>query len=188
MYYGLRSNKIHNWLRTKKTRNLYFGLLFVLISVIVFWIFFLYQPLECLINLEQQRVISLREQFINCELACKEYAKLEQKIKEQQQIIADSVHNEKNIECDYLNVLLQHEQQAGLTLDMCSRDYSNEDEGLIPCDLSCKLHGTLNQLVTFFELLSQSNAYLGCNKLSLNYENNEQFDINACFNYFIPSS
>jgi hypothetical protein len=180
MYYGPRGNRIHSWLLKKKPYYLYMGTFFILGALFFIWFILLYQPLNCFIKLEHHHFLSLHEQCMNGVAAQEVCKQLEQKVQENKRVLTDSVQAESTD--DYLAFLIDHIAQAKLHLCSCSRDDESMYEGYHI--LNCKLLGTLEQLLYFFDRLVQSGKYVGCNRLSLTHDDNKQFDISCSLDYF----
>lgn len=183
MYYGPRGNRIHSWLLPKKSHHRYVGTLLVIVAIVVAWTIFLYQPLNCLIDIETQNIISAQERSANGIIAQKKCQELEQKLKENKQFLESATQTSAKAEQDYLTFLVDQAQKSGIILSSCSRAHEGKRDGLEYCSLTCRLCSTFECLLRFFDNIVQSGKHIGCSHLALISDSDKSFDISCRFDY-----
>lgn len=187
MYCGPNKNKVHSWLLRKKSHYRYMGTFLMLVALCTVWAVFVYQPLNCIIELEKQQTSALQEQCINGAEAQKVCEQLEKLLEESRQMLAHTSETEEDSVHYYFTFLLEQIQKAGLSFYSCSRSYENEQDGLAKYLINVKMQGSLKQLLQFFNYFVQSDSYVGCNNLSLSCANDKKLDISCDFTYFVQS-
>lgn len=187
MYYGPRGNKIHSWLIKKKSSHRYIGTFLFLTVLVIAWVIFLYQPLNCIITLEKQKAIALKEQYNNGVEAQKVCKQLESKIQGSRDIVVRSSDAQEERESDYLSFLLNHAEQAGLKCCSCSRSSEKEYDGLFQYEVTCKMNGSLKQAIQFFDQLVKSTNNFGCSQVFFNHVHADEFNISCVFTYVLAT-
>jgi len=185
MYCGPQGNRIYSWLLTKKLHHCYLGTFFTVIVLFSVWAIFFYQPFNCIIEGERQNIISAQERFVNGAVAQKKCQELEQKLKESKQLIESVTQKSARADQDYLVFLVEHAQQAGLAFCSCSRAYKDKQEGLEICSLNCRMRGTVDHLLRFFDTIVQSCKHIGCSHFSIVCDSDKQSDISCSFDYVV---
>jgi len=183
MYYGPQGNKVHSWLLTKKSYHRYCGTLFVATAFFTTWVIFLYQPLASMIDIERERSYAFQEQCSNGAAAQEGCKKLEQQVKDNKLLLERSSQIEQDSNHENLTFLLDTVESAGLVVNGCACADENECEGLVENCLNFKMHGSMQQLITFFDKLVQSRKYIGCSELSFVSDSDKVLDISCQFYY-----
>jgi len=132
-----------------------------------------------LIDVENLRALSAQEKAGNGIHAQKRCKELEQKIKEHRSLLEQN--SSGKCSGGHLSLLVEQALKCGVIIGSCSSAHEFLDGESEHCILNYRLYGTFQQLLSFFDELVQSEAYLGCTHLTLAALADNQFDISCQF-------